>query len=605
MSFFEKNKEALLKRDARLAEYINATKPIPVKETKDKANGMMKFISLGKQGVVLLLGFGLGHGAMSVLKEMKTGHRLIVYEPDPGKFVEAMKKHDIRRIISSESVTLIIGEVIDFTFVYAFHERMVNGHLWVITNKAIDYNAEDVQKIDNFRKRFVEEKRFWDTNIGTSLNIGKRFTDAILENIPTIVEKAGISSIFGQFPIPTLIVSTGPSLEKSIEDIKKCQSSLLIIAIDTSAKYLLDNGIAPHFVCGIDPLDDNDALFDDRVRKLPFICMAQYTPNVLKKHEGPVYISGMPGNPIYNYLQWFWDNKGAVDCFGGSVSHFALSIAEALGSQRICMVGQDLSFTSKIHAGTVTKDLHDHQGKEVPDETIGALTATNNRGETVCTKSTFLSFKTAFENKIRSTPHIKFYNATIGGLPIEGTEDITLEDFNRLYGIRSLEVYHNAVSERTRNIQALIDRLKETIRIFRRIKRASVVILKYVRRCKELRMKGNNNDEVRKCVKRIEALRPQTQNPLLVLVAQYHYLLELWLRRQEIQDIDQIKFKWKRFDLQLDRGLNFYGELAEGTGLLTDKLVTLKATLEEKYGNGLTSESKPGDSENIAAACVS
>lgn len=583
---------ALRERDKNLALYIEnvEAEENKIKEIKSHVKESLRFLLLNHQGVVVLLGIGDGTLATGILKKMTKNHRLVIFEPEVGKLKSLLEKKDLSHIVSSKETIILLGEVVDFAFVYYLHEYMVNGGCYLVKNKlAIESASEKAKEnYDVFAKKFAEEKKFWDVNIGTQLNIGKNFINSILQNVPHILDARSTEVLREKLKdYPAIIVSTGPSLDDSLEDLRKAQGKAVIISIDTSWPILKESGIMPDLVVGIDPLSDNDALFKD-LPDCPFVCMSQYTPTVLERmlnHGTTVYVSGQVSNPVYGWLHYFWEDKGAVDCFGGSVAHYGLSIAEFLGCNPIALIGQDLSFTSKIHAGDITKRLHDHGGVEVPDEVTGAIMMKNIKGDDVCTKQTFLSFKSAFEQKIRNSKNLRIINCTPCGLRIDGSEEMDFSEFvSQCKGDGIKDVLASLEYQTNYNLRALVERMEEGIKIFTRIKRAASVILRGVNRMRGYRIQKNNK-KVKEIARKIEMVRPRTQHALLSLIAAYYYHLELYLRRTDIKQIDDIKNKWKRVDLQIDRGLNFYGELIEAIDVFLEVLIPVKDKLKERERN--------------------
>lgn len=603
------NLKALRERDESLTALVERKEKIEfkIKETQNLAKQAVRWINLGQQGVVLLLGLGYGYFAKEIIKRFTPGHRLIIYEPDVGRFRYALSKYNLVDVIRHPQVAIILGEVIEYSpLVYMYHESMVNGHLWVVKNK---YALEDSTKgdmFDTFFARFIEEKKFWDTNIGTQLNIGKHFSNSILHNVPNIMKAKSILSLKDCCKDkPALIISAGPSLDNCLDAIRKAKGKMVLIVVDASAQYLLDNGIVPDLICGIDPLDENIALFQtDEIRQLPLVVMSQYTPQVLENHTGDIYVSGQMGNPAYSWLQWFWEDKGNPDSFGGSVSHYATTVAEILGCNTIGLIGQDLSFKTKIHAGDVTKILCDYSGAEVPDETLSATPTTNTLGEPCYTKQNFLSFKTAFENKIRHTQQLKWYNFTKGGLNIEGAENHDLETYLEELPNIEFKIHYDYVPDY--DAAGCAKRLEEGIKILKRVRKASLVILKYVHKMKDLRNQRTRgaNAKIKPLAKKVEEwLRPKTQHPFIAFLGSYHIQLELYLRRYDISAIDKMKDKWKRFDHRIDRALNYYGELVEGCELLCQNIeIALKKVKEMSDATTHQPELESGTGEEAYVA---
>jgi hypothetical protein len=456
---------------------------------------------------------------------------------------------------------------------------MMNGKLWVIRHQ--NFVNGDREKCDEFYRKFAEEKRMADINVGTQVGLGKTFMNAILENIPTIIRNNGVSSLKDALKDkPALVVASGPSLDGEAESLKKMQGKVFMLACDTALPFLLRHDIIPDVVCGIDPLADNNALFrDPRCRDIPLVCMAQYTPKVAKTYPGRKYFSAMPGNQIFHWLQWYWDEKGSVECFGGSVSHFAFAIADHMGASTIALIGHDFSFKSKWYCGDTSQILHDEMGLEIPDETKGAIREKNVRGEDVYTKPTLLSFRTSLQSKIACFDR-KVINLTTDGLPIKGAVDMTPEAFIADYcrephgcdisGLRSTNGYQ---------LGELIKAVTLGRNIFRTINTYSLRIIGYIHEAKRMRAEGDDKG-ARRFLRRIERMRHFTMHPLLEIISGYHTMLEIYLRRQDIQDIDKLEDPWERREAQMERGLNYYGELSEAITLLLARLDALLRDLK-------------------------
>jgi tetratricopeptide (TPR) repeat protein len=260
-------------------------------------------------------------------------------------------------------------------------------------------------------------------------------------------------------------------------------------------------------------------------------------------------------------------------------------VAEFMGASTICLTGLDLSFEEKFHAGDATRLLAP-EDQEVPDYRIGAETVQDIFGEKRYTLQTFLTFRTSFENRIRSFPGLVL-NATEGGLPVVGAESIRLADFIEefcdLPEIDTFKILSGmADTEVGYNIEGLLYEVKEARESFSRIRKHSLEILKCIRKVKLLRKEKKTGDEFHRTLDRIERLTEKVRSPILNIIASYHYQLELYLKKQEMQDVDDIEDRWERLDAQLDRGLNYYGELVEAIRLFTRQLDALAKVLERE-----------------------
>jgi hypothetical protein len=576
---------AIRQSDPDLAERIENTDMVRVADPESHVGNFLG--GLSKNGVVLLMGVGSGKFVMEVMRKLRPSNFLIVFEADIGVLKYAMTKRDLRKMLNFPNLLFFVEEIGDYSFIHKYQMIMAHEQCLQIEDKSSTELHPELY--EEALKRILEEKTFVDVNTGTQISLGKHFMNSIMRNVPKIIESHGINNLFKIFPdCPCIICSSGPSLDKAFEDIRKAKGKVIVISIDTALPLLLAKGVVPDMVVGIDPLPDNKALFKKNrnlLKDVPGIFMAQYTPEVIRTYPGPIYISGMPGNQIYSWLSPFWGDKGMVDCFGGSVSHYATQIAEYMGCNVIALVGQDLCYKKKYHAGNITKILHEGMGlKEPKDQTIDGTETVNQLGEKVYTKTTLCTFKSAFENKIRvSAENLKFYNTTKEGLEIKGAEYMPLKKFVKKYGIDiDCKMAFDSVEQiKVKHMRdTMIDALGNAINVYSTIATTCLKIIRLIHKCKKLREKNKNKkDEIRAIVREIESLRPITRHPITGLISGYYYHIEVYLNRPDMREMDTMRHKWKRLDLQLDRGLNFYGELREGVNMLNGELRKLRRNL--------------------------
>ena len=619
MDIYEKNIKALRKRHPELVELIE---PLEIDEDKirvlyadsgeprllyKKDNGEEIYIhssedptkcaeeaidllgKMEKEGIAVLFGFGLGYFAEEVLEKFEEGHLLLVYEATPALFRTALEVRDLSDLLESEKVKIILGpDADDFSMLHNHYHHIVNGKFWIVKHHpSVKLNEKAYER---FHKRLLEEKRQTDTGIGTQIGLGKEFINTFMANVPSIIRRPGVSKLKDIFKgWPAIVVAGGPSLEKNFHLLKEAKGRAIIIAVDVVLPTLLPVGIVPDILVAIDPMPENIAVFKDNplLKDVPFICLAQYTPETVRIYPGPIFMNTVPGNIVYQWLANFWEDKGNIECFGGSVAHLGFAAAEYVGANVIALIGQDLSYEEKFHSGDTTKLLHAFHDEEVPDYRKGAEVADDIFGEKRYTLGSLLSFKTGFENRIKTFDR-PVINATEGGLPIEGMEIMRLADFIEEYcylpQIDTLSLLSEFTkSEVSYNLDALLFQAKSAKVIFTNIKKTSARILKHIHRVKKLKEKGYKDEpEIHNILRKIEALTEKVKHPILNIIASYHYRLELYLMRQDIQDMDEIEDKWERLEKQLHRGLNYYGELLEAIPLFIKQLDKLIAALERE-----------------------
>lgn len=554
-----------------------------------------------KEGVIILLGFGLGYFAEELFKHFDKGHTMLIYEATPWLFKAALESRDLTVLLASNKIKILLGPDQDnFSFLHEYHHHIVNGRLYIVGHMpSMRLNQEAYER---FRKRAKEENRLIMSGVGTALGLGKEFVNAFMQNLPAILRKPGVTALRNLFKgRPAIVVAAGPSLEKNLHLLKKAKSRAVIIAVDAAIPTLLPAGIIPDLLVAIDPLPENVAFFRDNplLKEVPFICLTQYTPEIVSLYPGPLFMNTVVQNLVTTWLSPFWQDKGTVHCFGGSVAHMGFAAAEHLGCDPIALVGLDLSFGTKFHAGDASNLLTAVHG--VPFEFKDrANIVPNIFGESTYTLQSFMTFKISFEKKIR-THTGTVVQATEGGLPLEGARTWRLIDFiDEHCSLPDLDARNELMrlfdTQVSYNLEALVEHVTSARNRFRDTRKLSRRMLTHIRRLQKLRgLKQEETDEFHQILEKIQEITSKVKHPLLNLLALYHYQLELYLKRQSVIEIDEVEEKYERLDQQLVRGLNYYGELIEAIDLFTKELdgVLANLKLDQKINKILANPSIP------------
>ncbi|GBD95715.1 MAG TPA: DUF115 domain-containing protein [Nitrospirae bacterium] len=571
-----------------------------------------------KEGIVVLFGFGLGYFVEELFNRFEKGHIVLVYEATPEVFKFAMQVKDFSVLFSSEKVKIILGENADnFSVIHSHHHLIVNGKFWVVEHKpSVKLNAD---AYGNFFKRLNEEKRVSDTGVATNIQRGKEFINAFFSNLHSIVRKPGVNGLKDVFKGCTaIVVSAGPSLDKNVHLLRKAKGKAVIIATGGALPTLLSSDIVPDLLVEIDPVSDN---IEDKFQgipalmNVPFICLAQYTPELVNIYPGPMFINSVSGNIAFEWLKGFWDEKGLIECFGGSVAHLAFAAAEFIGADVIGFVGQDLSYKDdRLHTIGYSDNMDrllEEGVKKKQDNIIGGVHVRDIFDEEVLAIRQFLVFKSSFENRIKGTNRVVI-NATEFGLPIDGATNLRLVDFMDEYcdGQKEIDTFSVLSGLLNSNTDCRLDDLIEEVSAARKkfasIKKTSSQILKYTKRVKKLKGSENkDSQELHNILKKVGLLIEKVKHPLLNLLMGYNYGLELYLKKQEIQDIDEIEDKWEMLDKQLERGQIYYDEIVGAIRLFNkqlDKAIT--ALQREKRVDSILNDGSIEETEKFYRAAI-
>jgi len=528
--------------------------------------------------VILLLGFGLGGYPEALHARLKTNAVLIVYEADPVFFKAVLQERDFSSILASDSLKIILGDEIDFGFIDTYHRKILQGNSYVLSQSGfVNLNKS---AYETFRTRVAEIKKLKDTSVYTGISRGAEWTDAFIRNIPIILRTPGVKRLKNLFhQRPAIIISAGPSIEKNLHLLKEAKGKAILVAVDVVVPTLLPAGIMPDFIIA---LEANRKLFrafenNPLLRFCPLIIAAEVDyETITSRYPGPVFLNPAIRHPVMKWLHKFWEDKGFIAAQGGSVSHMAFAVAEYLGARVIALMGQDLSFREKLHAGDVTRFFYSEN--DVENYRQRNPVVKDIFGEERYTTGQFLTFRTSFERLAKKFTGVVI-NVTEGGLPIDGIPVMRLKDFLEEYcRIRPINIYDTVVPlgemKTDYELKGLITHICDGLSRFTFIRTNANEIVECVLALKE--MKEKNMLHKRKAVtliKKIEERENIVEDPLLAVIAPYRSSIKNYLRCEKDDD--------NSFDAIQD-SLDYYRELIRVIEETEMRLNTLVKALENE-----------------------
>jgi hypothetical protein len=529
----------------------------------------------------LLLGFGLGRYPEELLKMLGEKGTLIVYEAVPEFFEAILKVRDFTNLFNDNRLKLLLGEdASNSNFVTLFH-RDIAGHRFYTLNQKTSIAMKEIA-YKSFRNKVVEEKRIADQRVATAVHRGAEWGDSFLANIPTIVKTQGVEKLKDLFKgRPAIVVSAGPSLEKNIHLLREAKGKAIIIAVDVVLPTLVPAGIIPDLVITLEANPTQYLVFEDipSLRTIPAVFASEVTHEKLTSlYPGPMYFTVFPNHPVHAWLKKYYPSKGFIEQFGGSVSHVSLGLAQLLGADPIALIGQDLSFKEKVHAGDVTDLFY-------PSEYLERNKKRNPIvkdifGEDHFTLGQFLAFKTSFEKWIASTK-TRVFQATEGGVAIEGTEIIRLRDFidefcnqSQIDTLNKLEAIAESAAEP--DVKGMIFQIQQDTFKLKEIRRYSQKIVDCVVRLSDLQKRNLlQNTEAVNLVSTIEKFEKKVEDPILALIAPYRYSMRNYVRPGEGDD--------ETVDMLQD-SLEYYGKIISAIDYFIAKTDTVTRSLNVMSG---------------------
>lgn len=444
----------------------------PEKEAKDIVDNCYD----SRQNYFTVLGMGMGYTTEALIDRAEG--KIFVIEPNPEAFLKAMEHRDLSRILSSKRVALSVGQAWNEAFtgwvkMTTFHEISGVG----IVELPGAMKAAPDGYFDHFKQKLKAYVVTLGGNLQTVMLKAWEYQRNTLISIPRILENPPIKMLFNSFEgKPAIIVSAGPSLSKNIDQLKDLKGRAVIIAVDTSLKPLLKEGIEPDFICTGDPQFANyKHLAGAKVKDAYLVAEPMTHPQSLTDFDGKLFIASF-ADKMMQWLTKSIGDVGHVMCWG-SVATMAFDLARKLGCDPIIFTGQDLSFSGgrTYVEGTY---FEDEEKKDMSTEAFAKREKTYEMediyGNQVKTNRQMFAYLNWFNHEISQTKaHV--INATEGGILKDGVEILTLRETTEKYMSDSFDV-KGTISDAKEgfepyHLKRLAANLKEALESFERITR--------------------------------------------------------------------------------------------------------------------------------------
>lgn len=383
--------------------------------------------------------FGIGNGSLLriLLQYSDDTLRVVVYEPYLLFFRELLGLCDYTDLFLDERVTWIVEEIPEVfdEFIYRFADFR-------------DLNKLYYQPYPNYRNLFPKEQgdTRWKVQIfhnavqatqDVLARYGKQYFTNTIRNMADFVKTKSLVDMYEKMPkdMPFIMVASGPSLDKNIDELKGLKGKAFIMAADSALRVLLKHGIIPDMFVSVDAQKNQRHFEYPGVADIPlFTDGTNNYQTMLKIHAPKFFMNDM--NPHVNH---FLTKRGIlVPTFssGGSVANDGYALAAAMGFKTIILVGQDLAYTdNKTHSQESVRGEWKMDANEfIHDETDGYY------GGKVKTSHEFQLYQKWFEEEILKYPESHTINATEGGALIRGAENMPLAEAVARYCTKEYDI---------------------------------------------------------------------------------------------------------------------------------------------------------------------
>lgn len=292
----------------------------------------------------LVVFFGLGLGLHLEFMRKFTDAPIIVFEPDFDVIREVLEKIPLQL----DRVTLVTnsGRLVQRVQMILDHaaKGMLAGALpgWV---------QQRPEALEHFKDALQQAGRKVELDRKTRAAYSAEWVNHIAKNLPFYARMPVLNSLARKFEgKPAILVGAGPSLDGSLEGLRKAKGHALICAVHTATKPLIKAGIIPDLVVIIESqklLNYFEGLED--LDRITFVPSVQTHPLHLELEFGHFMGLSMEGNAVADWMQEAFDVEPLPA--SSSVSGVSFSMLHALGCNPLVLVGMDCALTdNRTHA---------------------------------------------------------------------------------------------------------------------------------------------------------------------------------------------------------------------------------------------------------------
>ncbi|MDR1507048.1 MAG: DUF115 domain-containing protein [Treponema sp.] len=391
----------------------------------------------------VVLGFGLGYGAEAAAAA--SALPVIVAERRPELFRLALESRDLADFLSPGKHILVIGGKSGGVAgaLGVLEQAGAGEKILVMRNRALSADGKDREWYDDAEKRIQIRSSRDSVNSATLRRFGKRWTKNLAANLGAVRDLPGIrglSGCLGNTGIPVFLAAAGPSLDETAGYAAAIRERCVVVAVDTSLRFLLSNGAVPDFTVAVDPQYWNARHLYRLGAHCCLVAESAVYPPVLRDLSA-VREPGSAGGafrrgflcqslfPLGRFIEDRTDPKGALGA-GGSVATTAWDFARLLSPSTLWIAGLDLGFPGlKTHfkGAAFEETVHAGSTRFNPAETSSQRSlesgfpfpASSASGGSVLTDRRLSIYGAWFENRIRQE-RIQSRSLSENGLFVQG-----------------------------------------------------------------------------------------------------------------------------------------------------------------------------------------
>jgi hypothetical protein len=420
----------------------------PAKE----ADKLVGDIDYQKTACVVVMGMGLGYHVAQVAKAMGAAGVLVVFEPDVRLLRAVLEKIDHTAWLGQANV--IVGDAaMDRPALTRRLERfagiVTQGSQLIAHPPTRQRHGEALRE---FSQVFTDTLAYCRTNIATALVNSARTCSNLANNLPHYAAGATTDELFHAAKgYPAVCVSAGPSLVRNVDLLRDAQvrKRVVVIAVQTALKPLLDRGVRPDFVTALDYSPICTQFYEElpALADVTLVAEAKAHPSILQAFPGPIRVTQASFN---DQLLGELVRPRIPIRPGATVAHLSFYLAQHLGCDPIILIGQDLGFSDGLYyaPGTavhqvwsselnVLNTVEMMEWQRIARHKRHLRKCSDIHGRPIYTDEQMATYLKQFERDF-ATCEQKVLDATEGGMAKASTTQVTLAEALKEHATRDV-----------------------------------------------------------------------------------------------------------------------------------------------------------------------
>lgn len=388
----------------------------PNKEAEKNFGDLVADVDEDKTVRIVVFGFGFGYHLKYLAEHTSDNTRIIVIEPFPTVFREALRRVDLSGVFETKKIVLTFSTdpaELSNTIGQGIVAVNVPNMRFCALHYLHHFMPDAIRAMNTALEGFRDHLLY---NLYTTRYAAEMMFTNMINNFYFAARSPGLSHYLGAFAgRPIFVVAPGPSLDRNKMQLKRVKGKALIVAVDTATRILLKDGIEPDVIVTIDYQQSNHKKLSGVDTSFAYMFPAvEVYHEIPGEHTGRI-VSYYHISPISGMYDPIIGNRGAIPS-GGSVLTDAISIALNLGADPLVLMGVDLGFPGErwyadgsFEGGEFTEGLR--QGS------VEKLQIPDIYGNPMTTYRSFYAFL-QYLNTNLPPAHNKVIDATEGGAAI-------------------------------------------------------------------------------------------------------------------------------------------------------------------------------------------